>query len=58
MGIAAEIYLTAVSDDEIGEAHKQGIIYFWSAAQAFVDEIHHVAIRVKYLVHREILVYY
>ena len=36
--------------------NKQGIIKFWSAAQAFLEEIHNVTILVKYLVHGEIVV--
>ena len=33
---------TAVSDDGIGEAHKQDIINFWSVVQAVVNEVYHV----------------
>ena len=34
---------TAVKYDGIGKAHKQDIINFWPAAQAFVGEILHVS---------------
>ena len=62
MGIVAEICHKIIVEmiealqSVIMELHQQDIIILLSAAQAFVDEIGHVSIIVKYLVHRTIVV--